>query len=219
MDHQVRILSKTPLNHNVIQFRLERPENYSFTAGQAIELTVEEPKKYGPGPFTFTALDSKPYLELMIKIYEDHQGLTSALAQKKDGEQITIGDPWDSFVNKGPGVFIAGGAGITPFVALLRKMKFDGNIGNSQLLFFNKTHGDIFLRDELTNLLGSQYVNILTRDENGSPKGKLDEKILAKYITDFSQPFYICGPPGFIETAQLLLPKLGAKEETVNISF
>ncbi|HEU5145665.1 MAG TPA: FAD-binding oxidoreductase [Chryseosolibacter sp.] len=219
MDHQVRILSKTPLNHNVIQFRLEKPENYSFTAGQAIELTVEEPMKYGPGPFTFTALDSKPYLELMIKIYEDHQGLTSALGKRKEGETVTIGDPWDSFVNKGPGVFIAGGAGITPFVALLRRMKVDGNIGKSQLLFFNKTHQDIFLREELTDLLGARYQNILTREDNGSPKGKLDETVLCRYVTDFSQPFYICGPPGFIETAQLLLAKLGAKEETVNVSF
>lgn len=219
MDHQIKILSKTPLNHNVIQFRLERPANYSFTAGQAIELTVEEPKKYGPGPFTFTALDSKPYLELMIKIYEDHKGLTSALAEKKEGEKVTIGDPWDSFANKGPGVFIAGGAGITPFVALLRRMKADQTIGPSQLLFFNKTYRDIFLRDELSALLGSQYVNILTREDNGSPKGKLDEKLLSKYISDFSKPFYICGPPGFIETAQSVLAKLGAKEETVNISF
>lgn len=219
MDHQVSILSKTPLNHNVIQFRLKRPENYTFTAGQAIELTVEEPKKYGPGPFTFTALDSKPYLELMIKIYEDHQGLTSALGKKKEGEKVSIGDPWDSFVNKGPGVFIAGGAGITPFVALLRRMKVDGNIGKSQLLFFNKTQRDVFLRDELSDLLGTRFHNILTREDNGSPKGKLDENVLAKHITDFSQPFYICGPPGFIETAQTLLAKLGAKEETVNISF
>jgi len=219
MDHQVKILSKEALNHDVIRFRLEKPKDYSFIAGQAIELTIEEPEKRGPGPFTFTALNTMPYLELMTKIYRDRNGLTAALAEKAVGDKVLIGDPWDSFVNKGPGAFIAGGAGITPFIALMRQFKADGNIGTSQLLFFNKTTNDIFLRDELSDLLGARYVNILTREQNGHPKPTLDDKLLSKHITDFSQPFYLCGPPGFVEKAQSILARLGVKEETVNVSF
>ncbi len=219
MDHRIKILSKESLNHDVIRFRLEKPKDYSYVAGQAIELTIDEPETYGPGPFTFTALNTMPYLELMTKIYSERNGLTAALAKKAIGDKVVIGDPWDSFVNKGPGVFIAGGAGITPFVALLRQFKADGNIGTSQLLFFNKTTNDIFLRDEFSDILGSRYVNILTREQNGGPKPVVDEKLLSKHVSDFTQPFYICGPPGFVEKAQATLASLGAKEETVNVSF
>lgn len=219
MDHHVKILDKEALNHDVIRFRLEKPKDYSFTAGQAIELTIDEPEEYGPAPFTFTALNTTPYLELMTKIYHDRKGLTAALSEKAVGDKIIIGDPWDSFINKGPGAFIAGGAGITPFVALIRQFKVDGNIGTSQLLFFNKTSNDIFLRDELSDLLRGRYVNILTREQNGSPKPTLDEKLLSKHISNFAQPFYLCGPPGFVEKVQSILVRLGVKEETVNVSF
>jgi ferredoxin-NADP reductase len=134
MNHEVIILRKKSLNHDVIQFRLERPVEYQFVAGQAIELMLNEPVSKGPAPFTFTGLNTDAYLELTIKIYEEHRNLTAALAKLNVGDKLTITDPWDSYINKGPGVFLVGGAGITPFVALLRQMQVEGNAEESWLL-------------------------------------------------------------------------------------
>jgi ferredoxin-NADP reductase len=219
MNHQVKIIEKERLNHDVIQFRLERPKGYNFNPGQAIELLIDEPEKKGPSPFTFTALTSKPYLELIIKIYEERKGLTSALAKKNAGDVVTVTDPWDSFNNKGPGIFFAGGAGITPFIAILRQLSVDNNIGNSKLLFFNKTRNDIFLENEFKSLLGNNYVNIITREENDGTKIQIDEQFLRKHISNFDQPIYVCGPPGFTELLQNALSKSGVREEVVNVSF
>jgi propane monooxygenase reductase component len=216
MNHEVKILAKTPLNHNVIQFRLERPLNYQFSAGQAIELTLMNPVAKGPAPFTFTGLNSKPDLELTIKIYNDHHGLTESLANLSIGEKVLITDPWDSFTNKGPGIFIAGGAGITPFIALLRQMKVDSAVGDSQLFFSNKTPQDVFLHNELKNILGDRYVDIITRDENGQ---RIDEEFIQKSVKDLSQPFYVCGPPGFVDLIRDLLKKVGASEQMINVSL
>jgi ferredoxin-NADP reductase len=219
MNYNVKIIGKERLNHDVIQFRLQRPAGYEFKPGQAIELFLEEPDKKGPAPFTFTGLTTDPYLELIIKIYEDRKALTAALAGKNAGDSVNITDPWDSFINKGPGIFFAGGAGVTPFIAILRHLKMDNNIGSSQLLFFNKSHEDIFLEKEFKSLLGNRYMNILTREHNGSPKPKIDEQFIRTRMAHFTGPFYVCGPPGFTQTIQNALIKLGAQNETVNVSF
>jgi ferredoxin-NADP reductase len=217
--HRVAILEKEKLNYDVVRFRLEKPDGYKFLPGQATELTMEGPESKGPGPFTFTALQTEPYLELMIKIYEERHGLTAALARIKRGEYVRITDPWDSFINKGPGTFLAGGAGITPFVALLRYLKSINNIGSSSLFFFNKTQDDIFLEQELQELLCNHYVNIVTREQNGLPKIKIDERFIETHHIDVTQPSYICGPPGFTEAFQNAFSRAGAKEEIINVSF
>jgi ferredoxin-NADP reductase len=218
MNHEVQILSMEKLNHSVIQFELQRPDGYSFQAGQAIELTIDHPESKGPAPFTFTGLEDATNLQLMIKIYDDHAGVTSALSKKKPGEKVLITDPWDSFKNKGHGVFLAGGAGITPFIALLRQLNKDKVPGKSFLFFSNKTREHIFLQNELSRLLGDRYLNIITSDPL-KPHHHIDEDSIRKLISNFSQPFYVCGPPGFTENVQNILTRIGAKEEMINVSF
>jgi ferredoxin-NADP reductase len=51
---------------------------------------------------------------------------------------------------KGEGVFIAGGAGVTPFIAILRQLQAENKIANNKLIFTNKTANDIILKKNLT---------------------------------------------------------------------
>src|SRR5688500_5041442 len=188
MNHEVPITSKKRLNHDVVQLHLERPRAYEFTAGQAIELLLTEPETKGPAPFTFTGRNTDSFLELTIKIYEEHEGLTAALSKLTIGDKVMITDPWDSFTNNGPGIFIAGGAGITPFIALLRQMHADRNIGESWLFFSNKTSQDVFLHEELKSLLGDRYVDVITRVHDGvNSTQHIDEAFLSKRIKKLEQ--------------------------------
>jgi ferredoxin-NADP reductase len=219
MNHEVQIISKQRLNHDVLQFHLQRPEGYQFAAGQAIELLLLEPEKMGPAPFTFTGLNTTPDLELTIKIYEEHKGLTAALSRLNPGDKVLISDPWDSFTNNGPGVFIAGGAGITPFIALLRQFKAEGNIADSSLFFSNKTPDDIFLHAELKQILGSNYLDVITRSRYGSANERIDETFLRKNVKNLKQPFYVCGPPAFTESIQQALKMIGATDQMIKVSL
>lgn len=219
MDHEVQILSKRKLNHDVLQFHLQRPEGYEFAAGQAIELMLPEPEKKGPGPFTFTGLNTSTYLELTVKIYQEHNGLTAALSKLNVGDNVMITEPWDTFANNGPGVFIAGGAGITPFIALLRQLQVEGNIGDSMLFFSNKTSEDIFLHAELKKILGDHYIDVITRNTHGATDGRIDKTFLREHVKILEQPFYVCGPPGFNESIQEALKMIGATDQMVKVSL
>lgn len=107
MQHTVKIIEKSWITHDVICLRLEKPLNYSFYAGQAIEVSLENPRFQGENaPFTLTGLSSEKYLELIFKVYAEHEGMTLEISKLMEGDQLMIGDAWDSYKNLGPGMFI-----------------------------------------------------------------------------------------------------------------
>jgi ferredoxin-NADP reductase len=219
MNHTVKILAKENLTHDVIHWKLEQPASFHYSAGQAVELSLEEGEDKW-SPFTMTNLDGGGYLEFMTKIYPEHKGLTAAFSRKAPGDEVIITDPWDSFKFAGPGIFIAGGTGITPFVAILRQLKKDNNIGSSRLFFSNKTKNDIFLEAEFKNELGAACQYITTRERvEGCHYGRINEAYLKENVSDFNQPFYVCGPDRFIEDIREQLLKLGVEKDLVDLNL
>ena len=124
VEHIVRILSTEQVTHDVKRFRVEKPAGYSFTPGQATDISVNTPVlKNKKRPFTFTGLNHDPYLEFIIKIYHSHKGVTAELEKLSPGDELIIRNVWGAISYKGKGVFIAGGAGITPFISILRDLQ------------------------------------------------------------------------------------------------
>ncbi|HEY2727709.1 MAG TPA: flavodoxin reductase, partial [Parafilimonas sp.] len=66
-----------PRTHNVKTFRVTKPGGFTFTPGQATDLSLnKEGWKDNKHPFTFTCLPDDDYLEFTIKMYENPNGLT-----------------------------------------------------------------------------------------------------------------------------------------------
>jgi ferredoxin-NADP reductase len=217
MQHIINILSIENVTHDVKRFLCEKPAGYHFVAGQATEVSInkigwEEERR----PFTFTSLADAKELEFTIKIYQDHAGVTNELNNLKPGDQLIVRDVWGAIEYKGPGYFIAGGAGITPFIAILRQLQKDNNIQGNKLLFSNKTERDIILEEELLSILGNNALFIIS-DEPGKKyhAGFINEQFLKNNVDDFSKHFYLCGPPKMIEALEEILLKLGASPEAV----
>jgi ferredoxin-NADP reductase len=216
-EFKVKILNIEPVTHDVKRFTVEKPPGYKFIPGQATEVAINKPGwENERRPFTFTALNESPNLEFIIKGYKSHNGVTDALHKLEPGDGLIIHDVWGAIEYKGKGVFIAGGAGITPFIAILRQLHHDHAIDGNKLIFSNKTMQDIILKDELEKMLGSNFINVITDEAvPGIPHLRIDKDFLKQQITDFSQHFYICGPEKFTEAIQAALVELGAKSDTV----
>ena len=122
MEEIIRILHIQQVTHDVKRFRCEKPRDYQFAPGQATEVSInKEGWKEEKRPFTFTSLNNDPFLEFTIKIYSDHAGVTNELNTLSAGDELIVRDVWGAIEYKGPGYFIAGGAGITPFIAIFRQ--------------------------------------------------------------------------------------------------
>lgn len=216
-EHIVKILKTEKVTHDVKRFQVQKPEGYSFTPGQATEASINTPElKDEKRPFTFTSLNDEAELEFTIKIYKERDSVTKALDELKVGDEIIIHDVWGAIHYKGPGVFIAGGAGVTPFIAIFRQLYKNNKIVGNRLIFSNKTEKDIILKDEFEKMLGSNFYNTLTREKSDKyDNRRIDESFLKEQVKDFNQNFYVCGPDKFVQDIQTILSKLGASPESV----
>ena len=217
MQHKLKILKTEFVTHDTKLFQVQKPKNYSFIPGQATDLAINLPNyKDKKCPFTFSSLNSDNYLEFIIKIYKERNGLTKKLLDIKKGDELIIEEPSGTIQYQGSGVFIAGGAGITPFIAILRQLKNQNNLDNHALLFSNKTEEDIILKDEFDNMKELKKIYTLTKEQNEKyEQGRINESFLRKHIKNFKQNFYICGPVTLVGELAYILQKLGVNPESI----
>lgn len=217
METIVKILSAQYVTHDVRQFSLEKPAGFTFRPGQATELSINKDGwKDKKNPFTFTSLADAHYLEFTIKIYPEHEGVTNQLSALEPGDSMILREPWGAIEYQGPGYFIAGGAGITPFIAILRNLKREGTAEGNALFYSNKTDQDIILADELRSILGENAHFTISRQKDSKyDKRRIDENFLRAEVNDFSKHFYICGPDPMVLALTEILKKLGASADTI----
>lgn len=217
MSHSVKILDAAWETHDVRRLIVEKPGGYEFVPGQATDVAIDaEQWRQEERPFTFTSLNTWPYLEFNIKIYPDHDGVTEQIGKLDVGDSLVIQEPWGAIEFRGKGCFIAGGAGVTPFIAILRDLQDEGKATGNTLIFSNKTEDDIILRQEFSAMDGLDCLFTVT-DQEGSQlsRGMVDKAFLDEQITDFSQYFYVCGPQPMVDDISEALRSLGAEPDGI----
>lgn len=220
-----KIIKIEEITHNVRRYTLEKPVGYKFIPGQATDVSINktgwEDEKH---PFTFTCLNTNDYLEFTIKSYKlsqfpNHSGMTEILGTLEVGDELIIDEPWGTINYQGKGVFIAGGAGITPFIAILRDLKSKNELKGNRLIFSNKTQQDIIIKQELEEMFKvnpEDLTFVLTEEESSNYHfGRIDEKYLSEQINDFGANFYICGPRPMVRELTATLANLGCKTESI----
>jgi len=219
--HIVTIKSIDKVTHDVLRIVLQKPGNYTFTPGQATEVAINKERwKDERRPFTFTCLPDADYLEFTIKTYPSHKGVTNELLNLKPGDELILHDVWGAISYKGEGIFIAGGAGITPFLSIFRYLNSINKIKGNKLIFANKTKADIIHEKELQSLLVDSFVNILSDESiEGYEHGYITESFLKKNLLATNEKFYVCGPPPMMEAVQKILSSLGVGDDSVVVEI
>lgn len=216
-----KVKSVSKITHDVLRIVTEKPIHYAFSPGQATEIAInKEGWKNEIRPFTFTNLPDDNVLEFTIKTYPSHKGMTHELLRLKPGDELIVGESWGTIGYKGEGTFIAGGAGITPFISIFRNLHSEKEIGNNKLIYANKTKADIIHKDEFEEILGRNFINILSDEKTEKyGHGFITEEFLKKSGIDFKKYFYVCGPPPMMDAVEKILlnlhvdPKMIVKEE------
>lgn len=209
--HIVKIKSIDNVTHDTLGIVTEKPENYTFEPGQATEIAINKNGWHNERrPFTFTSLPEDKDLEFVIKTYPEHDGATDKLLEVNAGDELILHDVFGTIVYRGEGLFIAGGAGITPFIAILRDLKKKNAIAGNKLIFANKTVKDIILKDELEDMLGGGLIHILSGEEaSGYAHGFITKEFLKEHVSGGDQRFYLCGPPPMMDAVEQHLYDLG----------
>jgi predicted ferric reductase len=217
MKHIVKIKSTDLITHDVLKIITDKPPHYNFTPGQATEVSINKPEwKEKKNPFTFTCLPEDDFLEFNIKTYPEHKGATNELLKLRKEDELILHDVFGAISYMGEGVFIAGGAGITPFISIFRYLKSKNVIGENKLIFANKTKKDIILEQEFKDLLGRNFINILSDEKaDGYAYGQITENFLKANMDVSVKNVYVCGPPPMMEAIQKQLLKLEISESFI----
>ena len=217
MTHRLTLKDRSHVTHDTLHLTFDRPEGLDWVPGQATSLRVDkEGWRDEDRPFTFTSFPDEPDLHFVIKIYPDHDGVTEQIGAMAPGDTVLISDPWGKIQDKGPGVFIAAGAGITPFIPILRAQNADGRVKDSVLIFTNERARDIILREEFEAMAGLTRLFTLT-DESvpGLMHEKVDGAFLDRHLEGFDRTFYVCGPHPFQREMIAILGERGVAEDRI----
>lgn len=217
MSYEVKLLKKEKLTHDVYGLTLERPTGYAFRPGQYAEFTMQ---RTGSPPETartsFTGLNSDPLLHVALKHSLDKEPINVQVKWLEEGDAVWISGPKDEVGYRGPGVFIAGGTGITPFMSIFRQLDKEGRLEGNMLLYANKRGQDICFEGELHRMFGTNLVSILAmEDRPRNVAGQIDPGFIQRYVTNLEQPFYVCGPGPFVSMVADALAEVGVAKDRV----
>ena len=216
MSHKVKILAVTQDTHETYKFAVERPEGYEFTPGQATNVALENQDE-DPSPFTFSSLPDDPLLEFTVKTYPDRDGQTDKMRSLQVGDSLLIDDPWGAIEYKGSGLFIAGGAGITPFLSIFRDLHRKGEMSENHLLYANTHQRDIIAASELAVYFGDQVHFYLSEEKvDGYEQGHIDLNVLRNFIDQINPNYcYVCGTPEMTKDIVKALKELGIADSKI----
>ena len=214
---QVKILSIEKATHDVMHITAEKPESISYLPGQAVDVSLtKEGWKKELRPFTFTSLPSDDHIEFFIKTYPNHKGVTDQIRNLKKDDTLEIGEVFGDIQYKGEGIFIAGGAGITPFISIMKDLQKQNILGNNKLIFANKTSGDIIQKDFFDHLLGKNFINVLSEEKiDGYEHGYINKDLIKSQMQSGNTKFYLCGPPPMMDAVLKQLVELNIAEENI----
>ncbi|GAC1310893.1 MAG: hypothetical protein NVSMB24_29100 [Mucilaginibacter sp.] len=217
--HIVKVLKTEFVTHNVKRFTLEKPAGYTFVSGQATDVSINKPGLEDElRPFTFTCVNSDDHLEFTIKIYKGHNGITEKLLDVNTGDELIIHEVFGAIAYQGAGLFIAGGAGITPFISIFRQLRLENKLTGNTLLFANRTEEDIIPKDELDEMFGTNRVDILSNPLLPGKQGKhIDKDILRPFLNSKDKYCYVCGPDEFTSAMIDDLTELGVAKDHIVI--
>ena len=222
MSRKLVLRSIEPVTHDTHHLVFDRPKDFAFEPGQAVDMALDRDGwRDERHPFTMTSLPGEKTLEFVIKSYpesaEGHTGMTRRIGRMSPGDAVLVEEPWGAIRDEGDGVFIAGGAGITPFIAILKaKLEKAGTLEGNTLVFSNRTEADIILRDSFHKMPGLKPVFVVT-GEPDSPlhRDKIDVALLSDHVVPGRDTCYVCGPDAMLDDMTADLRRIGVPEDDI----
>jgi len=221
---QMRVERIDQLTHDIRRLVLSGSE-LDYKPGQYVDLRIPDSDEVRS--FSMANLPCGE-LEFMIKVYPDGK-FSSLLAGGglKEGDELEVTGPYGVFTlrekSDRPLLFIGGGAGMAPILALLRSLAVRA-IDRPAIYYYGaRGPKDLFHLDELAeleqHLPNFRFVPALSdAEEDGSWDGErgLITDVVARCEQELGEvDAYLCGPPPMVDAAIGLLTQKGVPESRV----
>ena len=216
MTYTLTVEKIEPVTHDTYLLTCTKPEGFHFEPGQATHMALDkEGWRDEDRPFTMTSNPSDPHVEFVIKSYPSHDGVTELVPDIEPGDRWIAEEPAGAITDHGCGTFLAAGAGVTPFIAILRKHAREG-VGGDVLIFANETDKDVILEEEWERMSGVTAHHVISDQEDTKHRhGTLDRAMLEEIGVQTDRPCYICGPQEFVDDMRETLKEMGVPDDKI----
>ncbi|CAN5407642.1 FAD-binding oxidoreductase [soil metagenome] len=223
-----RIFQETP---NVKTFRLVNPEGdplpFVYLPGQFLTVTVAPKGNRTKRSYTISSSPTQSeYCEATVK-HEEHGVVSSYLIEQvHEGDLLEVTAPSGKFTftgkESGSVLFLAGGVGVTPFMASIRYLTALGWNGDMYLVYACKSPENIIFREDLEYLerkFPNVHVTYVVDDGGSGWKGKtgrITKQLLQEVVPDIAKRHvHICGPNPFMDAMKGVLGEAGVPAEEI----
>jgi len=219
----MRVEAIEALTHDIRRLVLSGPE-LKYKPGQYVDIKIP-----GGDEIRSFSMANLPCgeLEFMIKVYPD--GKFSSLlsgGELQAGHELEVTGPYGVFTlrekSDRPLLFIGGGAGMAPILALVRAMAERGTDRPAVYYYGARRPQDLFHLDELAELEqrlpNFRFVPALSDcdEEDWSGERGLITDVVARCEQELGEvDAYLCGPPPMVDAAIGLLEQKGVPESRV----
>ena len=220
-----RVISKQALNRRTTTVRLAPLEaELHFRAGQYVLLADGEGEVQPRSYSVANAARSDGELNLVMTLVPDGQSSQWVSERLEVGDKVLISGPYGNFVrgsaDLGPTLFLAGGVGLAPILALLDEALSSGLTAPLLLIFSARTQADVIYRSRLlewqeehTNF---RFIRTLTREWGEPPLGRVPT-LLPRLVDSLAKrSVYAAGPQGFVDACAVVARELGVQSRRLH---
>jgi len=225
--YRTSLVGKQEVACDTVAFRLEKPEGFSFAAGQAVYLTLPgQTDTDGKGRVRTFSIASTPHEpDLVIATRVTDSAFKRCLAGLPAGSQVGVEGPYGDLILDGddrPAVFLAGGIGITPFRSMILDAAARVLLRDLALFYSNRSPDDAAFMSELEQLArdNPRFKLIATMTDDAGWEGEhgfIDRWMIERDVGNITRPvFYLAGPPAMVATMETMLIEAGVKPESIH---
>jgi len=224
----VEVLANDPVTHDMrhLVVRLLEPEEIKYFPGQYMDFEV--PGHHATRSFSMANTPNREGIfEFVIKVYPG--GLFSGLLADRIavGDRLAVEGPFGAFRLRESStanlLFVGGGAGMAPLLALLRSMAERGLERKVTFYYGARTLRDLCFQEEIAKLAEQlpdcTFVPALSEptadDEWDGETGLITDVLERRETALAGVDAYVCGPPPMVEAAIATLTRLGRSEDHI----
>jgi ferredoxin-NADP reductase len=213
-----------------MSFRFAKPADWTYRAGQFVDITVlDPPETDAEGNTRGFSISSAPSEDvIMITTRLRDTAFKRVLQAMPLGTPVKIEGPFgDLRLHHAdrPAVVLTGGIGITPFRSILLETIRSGGLPYPVVvLYANRRPQDAAFLDEL-RALAEQDANLrfvptmsglVASDAWHGERGHIDASMLGRHLEGLTDAiYYLTGPPGMVQGLRTMLVEAGVDEDDI----
>lgn len=178
---------------------------HTLKAGQYVNLTVEIDGRRHTRCYSPANAQGARHLELTIGRHDGGLVSTHLYHHARRGMVVGLAGAGGDFVLPTPRprriLFVSGGSGITPVMAMLRTLVAEGHRGEIAFVHYARSAAEACYRDELAALPGVRVLHGYTRSDKGDLDGRFSPGHLAAAMPA-PEAVFVCGPPALIDAVR-----------------